>query len=350
MAIIDADCHVIETDHTWDYLDKADRHLRPQIVNSTTDPQKQFWNIDGTLKPRPFGTAATGDAREAMSGFSATTEAARKMDDIDARLAHMDELGVDVQVLYPTIYLTQISSKPAVDLALAKSYNRWMADIWRRSNGRLRWVAVPPLMTMDATLSELRIAKENGACGVFMRGFEGDRLLTDPYFFPLYDEASDLDMPICIHAGCGNPAFAELVDGEAYSGNKLPVLSAFHSLLFRGIPDRFPKLRFGFVEVAAQWLPYFITDLTRRLERDGKTMKGDPLGDNRMYVACQTNDDLPHILSYVGEDNLVIGSDYGHSDTSSELEALRRFKNSGEVDARVVDKILDDNPARLYGI
>ena len=77
MATIDADCHVIETDHTWDYLDEADRHMKPQIVPSDTDPQKQFWVIDGTLKPRPFGTAATGAAREAMSGFSETTEAAR---------------------------------------------------------------------------------------------------------------------------------------------------------------------------------------------------------------------------------------------------------------------------------
>ena len=45
--------------------------------------------------------------------------------------------------------------------------------------------------------------------------------------------------------------------------------------------------------------------------------------DNRVYVACQTDDDLPYVLKYSGEDNIVIGSDYGHADTSAEIEALR---------------------------
>ena len=55
-------------------------------------------------------------------------------------------------------------------------------------------------------------------------------------------------------------------------------------------------------------------------------------------------------MKYVGEDNLVIGSDYGHNDTSTELAALRTFASGGIVDERVVTKILDDNPRRLYGL
>ena len=43
-------------------------------------------------------------------------------------------------------------------------------------------------MTMDQAIAEARFAKENGACGIFMRGTEGDLLLSDPYFFPLYEE------------------------------------------------------------------------------------------------------------------------------------------------------------------
>jgi hypothetical protein len=93
-----------------------------------------------------------------------------------------------------------------------------------------------------------------------------------------------------------------------------------------------------------------ITDLTRRLERQGQRLSEDPLADHNMYVACQTNDDLPQITGFVGEDNLLIGSDYGHSDTSSELEALRELKQHGAVDARVIDKILNANPTKAYGL
>ena len=72
--------------------------------------------------------------------------------------------------------------------------------------------------------------------------------------------------------------------------------------------------------------------------------------DSRMFVACQTDDDLPYVLGYAGEDNLLIGSDYGHADTSSELEALRKLRTSGIIPSQAVDKIMNDNPRRLYGL
>jgi predicted TIM-barrel fold metal-dependent hydrolase len=59
---------------------------------------------------------------------------------------------------------------------------------------------------------------------------------------------------------------------------------------------------------------------------------------------------LPYILKYSGEDNIVIGSDYGHSDTSEEIEALRKVRIQGEVEPRVIDKILYDNAKALYGL
>ncbi len=350
MNIIDADCHVIETERTWEFLDEADLKYKPFTV-APTDPAnggKLFWVIDGKLRPRRQSVGAN------RAEHLKTTEAAREMVDINGRLAHMDELEVDVQVLYPTIYLTQISPKPEVERALNKSYNRWMADIWNQSNGRLRWVVVPPLFSMDATLEELQFGKENGACGVFMRGIEADRLLCDPYFFPMYEEASRLDMPICIHAGIGNPYMSDLLSQDndlgSFMRNKVPGLGAFHSLITNDIPGRFPDLRVGFIEIRAQWVPYLIADIAPRFARKGREMPDDLLRDNRFFVACQTDDDIPYILQWAGEDNLLIGSDYGHADTSAELEALRNLKSKGDVDSRIIDNILSDNPQRLYAI
>ena len=158
-------------------------------------------------------------------------------------------------------------------------------------------------------------------------------------------------MPVCIHAGCGNPAFVGLTEADAYSRNKLPIISAFHSMMYRGLWQRFPRLRAGFIEGAANWVPYIINEVQHRARRDGNGFDSDNLmADSRMYVTCQTNDDLPYIFANASEDNFVIGSDYGHSDTSSELEALKSLKTSGLLEPRVVDKVLSDNPARLYAI
>jgi predicted TIM-barrel fold metal-dependent hydrolase len=56
------------------------------------------------------------------------------------------------------------------------------------------------------------------------------------------------------------------------------------------------------------------------------------------------------VLKYSGEDQLVIGTDYGHNDTSSEILALRKLKEDGAVPPEVVNKILDDNARALYGL
>jgi predicted TIM-barrel fold metal-dependent hydrolase len=341
MAIIDADAHVLESEHTWGYMLDSEREFRPKIVATPNDADSggESWLVDGRLhgKARNVG----GD----------TPRESREMADIAARIRHMDELEVDVQVLYPTMFLRPFTRRPEVELGLVRSYNRWLTDIWKSAPDRLRWVVVLPLLSMDKALEELRWSKENGACGVFIRGVEGDRRLSDPYFFPLYEEASRLDMPVCVHSATGSFTTHDFFEGECgFNRFKLAVVGAFHTVLFDGVTQRFPKLKFGFIEVSAQWVPYALHDIARRLQRRKKTIGKDPLKENRIYVACQTDDDLPYILKYSGDDNIVIGSDYGHADTASELDALRNLKLTGELGAGVIDKILGDNPTAFYGL
>src|SRR5262244_2464679 len=290
MAVIDSDAHVLETARTWDYMLESEQEYKPRIVATPNDLSSggESWLIDNVYigKARNVGHETPKEARE--------------MDDINARLRHMDELDVDVQVLYPTIFLRPFTRRPELELAVTRSYNRWLVDIWKRAPERLRWVAVLPLLTMDKAMEEARFAKENGACGIFMRGLEGDKRLSDPHFFPLYEEAGRLDLPVCVHSATGS---------------------------------------------------FAIHDFARRFERGGKKVdKQDVLRKNRIYVACQTDDDLPYVLKYSGEDQLVIGTDYGHDDTSSEILALRKLKEDGTVPPEIVNKILDDNARALYGL
>ena len=73
----------------------------------------------------------------------------------------------------------------------------------------------------------------------------------DPYFFPLYEEASRLNLPIGIHSGIGNFTVNEILNGEPFRVAKLIVIGGFHSMILNGITERFPKLRIGAIEVAA---------------------------------------------------------------------------------------------------
>jgi predicted TIM-barrel fold metal-dependent hydrolase len=342
MAVIDSDAHVLETDHTWDYMLESERHMRPRVVPTPDDAFSggESWLVDGTY---------IGKARNVGHD---TSRESREMEDIKARLKHMDELDVDVQVLYPTIFLRPFTRKPEVELAVARSYNRWLIDIWKKAPDRLRWVAVLPLLSMDEAIEEARYAKENGACGIFMRGLEGDKHINDPHFFPIYEEAGRLDMPICVHSATGSFDVHEFFLKECgFNKFKLAVVGTFHSLIYNKIPEKFPKTRWAFIEVSSQWIPYAIHDYARRFERAGnKVDKKEVLRNNKIWVTCQTDDDLPYVLSYAGDDTLIIGTDYGHNDTSSEILALRKLREDGAVPTPVVNKILDDNARALYAL
>ena len=182
-------------------------------------------------------------------------------------------------------------------------------------------MAVLPLLDMDTALAELQFAYDHGACGVLKKGLEsGGRPASDPYFFPLYQEAANRNLPICLHLGSGDPEAQETGPGAAAGliRSTFPVLDAFYNMVLDGVPNRFPDLRFGFIEAGATWVGYLLTLLTARRERMAWAgtfdLKQDLFRENRFYVACQTVDDLPYVLRFGTEDNLVIGTDYSHAD------------------------------------
>jgi predicted TIM-barrel fold metal-dependent hydrolase len=178
-------------------------------------------------------------------------------------------------------------------------------------------------------------------------------MLTDPFFYPIFDEAQRLDMPITVHLANGNPELFKLLTNESgggFSTFRIPTVTACYALIMSEIPRVFPRLRWGFIEVSSQWVPWVVHEAVRRSLGSPHAVTSDCLPQYNIYVSTQSDDDFAYIISYAGEDNLVIGTDYGHGDTSSELNAIARFKALDGLNDRVKRKILSDNARRLYGI
>ena len=135
MHIIDADTHIDETEDTWAYLREEELQFKPTTTYpSRIDPSKpstRYWMIDGHRQIR-----FTRDDR-----LTRTTVESRELLDVQARLRDMDEMGTDVQVIYPTLFLMEATENSEVSTALRRSYNRWLADRCAESRGRLRWCA-----------------------------------------------------------------------------------------------------------------------------------------------------------------------------------------------------------------
>ena len=72
-----------------------------------------------------------------------------------------------------------------------------------------------------------------------------------------------------------------------------------------------------------------------------------------MYITCLVEEDLPYIMKYSGEDNLMVGSDYTHKDRSMQHDfeqVLKERADKGEIPESAVNKILYDNPKVFYGL
>ena len=263
----------------------------------------------------------------------------------------MDALDIDLQVLYPTVFLRPAVRTRDAELAMIRAYNRWLASIWKQAPDRLRWVAMPPLLSLDKLTDELARAKDNGACGVFMRGLEWDRSVADPYFFPVYEAASALDLAVCFHSGNNSILHHDFfLEDTTFTKFKLAVVGAFHSLLEKNIPATFPDIRWGFVEISAQWVPYVCHDLRYRFLKLGRPMPDRLLDANNMWVACEVTDDIPYILQYAGDDKLMVGTDYGHHDPSSEINAFTIIRGRDDIAPEVIAKMTDANARALYGL
>ena len=344
MGFVDADAHIDETEETWTYVLPSEQRYQPVLIDPP--PVRGFRTADG--KHKLLLTA--GNTRlQRYHGHSGTSDDSRELRDIPARLRHMDELGVDVQIIYPSALLYPTQPRPEVESTVYGAYNRWLADKTSTSGGRLRWAYVPPILSMDKAVAEMEWAKEHGACAVFKKGVEYDRAASHPYFYPLYAEAERLDLPICFHT---SPHTYVSDIGETVPVLHLTPVSAFMCLASDGVPQQFPRLRWGFIEAGAAWVPYALKEVARTRKQKEPDFESTFLKANRFYVAADSEDELPPLVQrYGGADWLMMATDYGH--LLRELHAHRtvvEWGRRGELDPEVVDCIVSTNARELYGL
>lgn len=361
-GIIDADTHISESEAMWAMMDKSMYARRPLMLSVPDDTtfgnRNAFWLIDGEIYPKPAGKGSfalvTPSAQKVQEGRKDSTVGSREMTDIQTRLAHMDRLNTAAQIVYPTLFLVFNTKDRDLEIALCRAYNRFLAKAATEAPERIKWVGVLPLQSVKEALDEIRFAKQNGAVGIFFRGIEGEYTLDHPYLFPIYEEAQKQNLSICVHTGCGVRAILEMFDlsrNHTFGHTRVMPLLAFRDLVANKIPERFPGLRFGFIEAAAGWVPFLI-HIVRRLQRDKFRFGSGPelFREYRLYVACEADEDIPYLAKYTGEDHLLIGSDYPHSDPSREDQFVNAISVREDISPQLRQRLLYDNPRAFYGM
>ncbi len=355
--LIDADAHVEESVETWKYLEREFYPYRPIPVQFPEDTcfgsQNAAWVID--YKLRLYAATPTLMKQASEKGVPIPVQ---EMNDVPGRLSYLDLLKVDCQVIFPSLWLGCPSENVELEAALARSYNRFMANQCNQSGGRQRFAAVLPWRRPDLAIEEMRQLKERGSvASIFVHGIEWDIPLAHPSFYSIYEEAQSQDLPITVHTGNGSsPTISRMFEGMPRPGPRtFPfvhplgkglvsgpyVRYGFTQILESGLMEEFPKLRVAFLEAGSEWVVSVVSGLQR------KSRAKELLGD-RVFVGCLPKEDLTYLISKLGDEFLVVGTDFPHGDAFREDQLSQGLEDREDLSAVTIEKILAGNPQRLY--
>ena len=273
--------------------------------------------------------------------------------------------GVAAEVLYPGYF--PMFRSPNIDLliALQKNYNDWLANECSASKGRLFGLAALPVQNPVAAVEEFKRVLKLGYKGVIIpsNAPEGTSY-ADEIYDPIWALAEESGAPISMHVGCFSYAPTWVM--EAVKRDKLALYGNTQSLIHetmidfmvRGVCKRFPNVKFVLGEFNAGWVAHFLDRLDQAWQRDaGADPSHIPYEEvvfdiwrRQFFVTIE--DDQPALLTrgIIGEDNLLWGSDFPHTDSTFPCSAAvldEMFADHGE---EVRRKITHDNVKNLYGI
>jgi predicted TIM-barrel fold metal-dependent hydrolase len=357
--IIDADAHVEESEAMFECLDKEFRARRPLPVRFDDDTvygkYNAVWLIDGETYPKLVGKGGTifrTPTLMAAATLKRESIGAQELTDVGARIKDMDKVKIDTQVVFPSLFLTHTAEDLKLEAALLRAYNSFLGECASASKGRIRFASLVPIRDVEESIKEIQRAVKIGAAAVMLQGMAWDKLLGDESLFPFYQAAADLNLPICVHLGWGCPALTRIFDASTnFYSAILPVVMGFNSIMSSAAFEKIPGLRFGFLEAGAAWIPFLLKQVRRDNARRKKAK--DPVEyfkSGRVFISCEPDEDINAIAALIGENSFVLGSDYPHGDQSRQEDMVAEFRERTDLSKPMVEKMLSDNPRKLYGL
>ncbi len=272
--------------------------------------------------------------------------------DRDARLAVMDEQGMEAAILLPTLGVGMeqalIDDLPALAAAF-RAFNRWLDEDWGFAY-KERIFAAPYITLCDPenAVRELEWALSRDARFLVMVGGpvmteQGWKAPADPMFNGFWQLANDSGITVLYHGGetsyakyltaWGENDFTEAFRQTAFRSIASPdaLQDTFANHLARGLFTRFPNLRMASIEVGVAWVFHLFEKLTKAYGQAPGRFAEDPRETfkRHVWVSPFYEDELANLLELLGADHILMGSDYPHveglADPASYIKDLENF-------------------------
>jgi predicted TIM-barrel fold metal-dependent hydrolase len=214
------------------------------------------------------------------------------------------------------------------------------------------------MRSVDLAVREVEFGAQHG---LHVRGVEHGYFLDDPYFYPIYEAAEAANLAIFVHVGAshrriGNQPIGKLIaTPPLFMEHVHHLMAGFHAVVASDLHERFPRLRWGFVEGGATWVLPVLQQHSRLFASGNEFLSLRPLTPDELeakniFVAVEVDEDIPYLIGQVGENVLCTGTDYGHNDVGSELAAHASILARSDISPEAARKIVSTNGRNLVGL
>lgn len=293
------------------------------------------------------------------------------------RPAALDAMGFASQLVFTTLCLGNFGLDQGTDMELcyaaADAHNRMMTDFCS-IDPRLLATTYIPLEDFDRATASTAAALKMGTKALMVpslcpQNHAPSHIALDP----VWAMAEEAGIPVLFHVG------GEEKLNLTYKENGLPPVPDFHggddnftsvsylpipnavmqtlaTLIFDGVFDRFPKLKWGAIELGASWLPGWMRAIDSAAHAFGRNEerlqklsdKPSNIARRQLRVAPYPHEDAGWIIENSGEDMCLFSSDFPHVEGGR--NPLKRFDQSLEntpSDAR--ERFYSENFVDLMG-
>ena len=254
----------------------------------------------------------------------------------EARLPHLDELGIQGSLMFPTLASLleeRMRDDPDLTHVVVHSLNEWIHDEWTFNyHDRIFATPIVTLPIVSKAIEELEWCLERGARCILIRpapawGLRGPRSPGLPEFDPFWARVQEAGVLVGMHSS--DSGYADLVsiwEGKTeflpFKPNPLRLLvmqnraisDMMTAMICHGAFTRFPGLRIATIENGGTWVEPLLENLAGAYKKMPHDFPENPLEAFRrnVYVNPFWEDALEGLIEVMSPDRLLFGSDYPH--------------------------------------
>jgi len=302
-----------------------------------------------------------------MSGRTGDTHHFTTPRPLEQRLQELDDDGVAGEFI--TVGFGARSNDPEFMHALTQAEIRWFDDFFSPAAYRFRGAVVVTLpLGMDAVVREIDQACAHGIRAIILAGNPGNVGMHQPtynshYYDPMWGALAERGMALVFHPGWSREKpLVEFAGSDYEPGweglNAIRMHedteAALPQLLLGAVPQRYPNLKFGFVEAHAMWIPQALQRLDGIVRSVGESSVRYELLPSEMwrrqgFASGPLEAEDVDARYGVGVENLAWGSDYPHSEGTWPISRRWLGYLFRDVPREETDLIVAGNAARLFG-